>query len=504
MKARIAVDCTASGLNRASLSMPFRYPGLQDGLAIVERGCWLAKLDVSRYFFAFSIATAYQCLFMLNFLGVLYYLARCCFGYSVCPYYCSAWSAEFRSWMLSQGIPCAHMMDDWLTRGKTESEAVTNQNKISGVLTKSGFVMAPEKAEVGQLMVFLGVLINTITMMLSFDRTQSKGMKVELESFLRIIEKGGNLDTTTTRHIAGKLGWYSEVLQSGRLHIRSWWLYLKYGAELRLPMRLQLIRDTKWWIDILAVWSAGEVSGIEYPILSASELLGKHMIYVVQSDVSGVDGFGYFHGFIDDEDPPFVSQAWNETFFYDTSHNSELKALLHFLEGATVRKVVLLWVTDCLAAAWSLNKGRCREDIGLVTLAKILELCDTKMIQIVALWVPRESNLLADYLSHLSFYMNRNVDGRLSDLPLHEGLRGGDISHKEQQGGSLSAAKVQDALPSEAHSAISGNLSFDRSISVPACSQQSGVNRVVEQPKVVLEDTVRVGEPPVVNSTGCL
>ena len=66
-----------------------------------------------------------------------------------------------------------------------------------------------------------------------------------------------------------------------------------------------------------------------------------------------------------------------------------------------------------LAAVWSVNKGRCRANLSAPTLEKILSTCDKHRIFLVLLWVPREENEVADYLSHLSYVMNRKeVRGR--------------------------------------------------------------------------------------------
>jgi hypothetical protein len=48
----------------------------------------------------------------------------------------------------------------------------------------------------------------------------------------------------------------------------------------------------------------------------------------------------------------------------------------------------------------------------MIALEDILEICDERHLQILAVWTPRESNELADYLSHLSHRMFRsNVGG---------------------------------------------------------------------------------------------
>ena len=178
-------------------------------------------------------------------------------------------------------------------------------------------------------------------------------------------------------------------------------------------------------------------SNLEYPILSASVLLNDPMsIYVVQSDISGDDGLGYLHGYLNDDNPAFLSRTWSgeqssspanldsfspESMLYTTSHDSELKGLAHFLWHTKVSNTMLLWVIDSLSGAWSVNKGRCKEEAGLLTLAYIYARADELKILLVALWVPRDLNQMADYLSHLSAYLHRSeVRGCLRDLSAPE------------------------------------------------------------------------------------
>ena len=105
------------------------------------------------------------------------YQAKCCiFGFAPCPYYASMWSAEYRKWILAKGVQSAHMMDDWLVVGKSQQEAIKPLKMVSDTLESVGHEMQMEKTEMGQQMVFLGVLVDSIRMKLSFDATQAKGM----------------------------------------------------------------------------------------------------------------------------------------------------------------------------------------------------------------------------------------------------------------------------------------------------------------------------------------
>ena len=111
-----------------------------------------------------------------------------------------------------------------------------------------------------------------------------------------------------------------------------------------------------------------------------------------------------------------------------------MQALRHYLKYRyTPGCKILVWLTDSLSAMWSVNKGRCKEEAGLIVLEDILTMCDNYKIQLIALWVPREENILCDYLSHLSVVMDRDE------------YSGGSIRHlciSKNYGGKGTAAQV--------------------------------------------------------------
>ena len=371
------------------------------------------------------------------FLGKKWSFLRCMFGFGPCPYYCSTWSAEYRTWMLAAGVPCAHMVDDWLTVGKTKEEAKGRLDLICSILESVGHEMQGEKMDLGQTMLFLGILINSIRMTISFDAVQARGMKMQLETHLSRMRSGFDLDKGTVRSVAGSLNWYSEVLQSGRLRIRSWWSYVHHGKELGQAMRLRLERDTEWWIAVLTKWGDSDITELEYPILSHDIIAKPGMIIVVQSDMSGPDGFGYFYGYLGDINPKYLSRFWGGVYQFHSSHDGEMQALLHYLRQTVEKGKIVVWLSDSLSGVWSVNKGSCHSDVSMLTLEAILECCDDKRIFLVALWLPREHNQFADYLSHLSSFLGRDeVEGRVGDLrvsqePRREGCEEEELQSKE-------------------------------------------------------------------------
>ena len=439
IKTRAALDVSATGINDASPKPPFRYPSLQDGLKLVTKGCWLGKTDVERYFFCFPLAMESYPWFVVYWASLFFCFIRAMFGYAPCPYYTSTWGAEFLRWVNFHGVPAAFMVDDWLTRGSTEEEARKNLAVITAVFVLAGFVMAVDKEEVGQRITFLGVLIDTVRMCITFDEVQARSMMLQMLEHVKVIERGYDLDYTTIRSVAGKLEWYSEVLQSGRVHLRSWWLYVKYRNKLSPVWRHKLVRDTKWWIEKLRFWSEGNVNGIEYPIVSANDLMEDlTAITMVASDASGSDGFGYYWGEINAEDFSVYAKKWGGKYEFVSSHTGELQALQHYLEYNFDRgSKVLIWITDCLSAMFTVNKGRCREESGLRILEDILEMCDDYKVQLIALWVPRECNAISDFLSHLCVIMNREEyhGGSLRDLQISESKGSSSGPKKRDEGG---------------------------------------------------------------------
>ena len=360
IKARITNDLSASGINAACYSPPFRYPSLSDSIAIITRHCWMAKGDIVSYFYYFPLTLCLLTLFLVRFFGTLFQFNRCPFGLSACPYYCSTWGAEFSNWVKKAGIPCSHMMDDWLTRGDSKQEALNNLSAIKSILEPVGLTFDPDKDGCSQQLVFFGVLIDTVSMKLRFDPVQARIVSLLLSEALESLchSTGPALSKTDIRSIAGKLGWYSEALQSGRLHTHSWWKLFRYGTSLSPSSFRTLIEDTKWWIKVTNRWGSGHENGFECPILSASELADNpEAMYLLQSDASGPGGFGYIHGYLHEDDPVFFSQRWTETEYFGTSHHGELQPLVHFLSHSEVRDLMLVWTTDSLSAMFSVDKG---------------------------------------------------------------------------------------------------------------------------------------------------
>jgi hypothetical protein len=275
--------------------------------------------------------------------------------------------------------------------------------------------MAEEKKEINQRLVYLGILFDSIRMILSFDPLSAASFAIELREAVGKIRNRQQLTSGQIRHIAGKLSHFSQVCQQGRMKIQYWWAYYHYGVILSDAGFAGLLRDSAWWLQQLDAWSEGGNSGCEYPILSTSVLqTDLQKVVVVQSDASGPDGFGYIWGFLHTMDPQYYSAQWQagETVVCElSSHFAELRALAHFVATTVLTDKVLFWITDSQSAVFTVNKGVCRESQSRELLSSVLSRCDVLHISILAIWVPRDLNILPDYLSHLAANLHRSEQG---------------------------------------------------------------------------------------------
>ena len=82
------------------------------------------------------------------------------------------------------------------------------------IMISIGLSFGADKEEIAQQVVFLGVLLNTVTMKMSFERTGAQAFLVQLTMCQKTLVEGGQLLETLIRSVAGKLHWYAEVLQA--------------------------------------------------------------------------------------------------------------------------------------------------------------------------------------------------------------------------------------------------------------------------------------------------
>jgi hypothetical protein len=290
IKCRITTDCTGSGVNGAAYSPSFNYTTVSEALRHVVRNSYLAKGDISRYFPNFPLAEDSRDMFGFKLNDELYRYNMIPFGLTSAPKYCSTWSAEFNQWFGAVGINSLFMMDDYFLARLLEALARQDMATIAAMLAECGLEMEQSKFGFGQQLTFLGILVDTVSMTIRIDPIQAGGFALQLEEYKTTLLSTNHLSESIVEHTAGKLGWFCEVIQSGRLHINWIFKYLNRVSRASRAVMDGTIAEFDWWIKILELWASGDDYGGQYPILNGAELLANpHLIELCQSDASGTD-----------------------------------------------------------------------------------------------------------------------------------------------------------------------------------------------------------------------
>jgi len=424
VKTRLSMNYTANGGNRALKKGRFSYASSSDATFLMKRNSFMGKGDVQRYFLNFPLARESYEYFGVEALKLRFFFVMVFFGLACAPYFTSVWGAEFRKWVLSQHpeVQAVHFVDDWWVCADTLERTKAHMAFIVAILVAIGLTMAEDKFEYGQRLVFLGILYDTVAMTMAFDEVQCQVVATMLRDFRVKLLAGRAISYTERVQLCGKLNWFGEILQSGRVHTAAWWRYstLPTSVTPGEELRARLLVDTDWWLAVLDKWANKEHSEKVFPILSAHELLADpEGVGICCSDMSGPDGYGCHYGTIAEMegDPFYSSVRWPDGFVPHSSMWGELKALREYLELPNRRGKLVVWISDSLSGVWCINKGRAHSGEEMALVAEILERCDELSIALVALWVPREENQYADYLSHLAALMHRDsMAGRCSDL----------------------------------------------------------------------------------------
>ena len=179
--------------------------------------------------------------------------------------------------------------------------------------------------------------------------------------------------------LTGTLGWISETLVSGTLHLNT--LYaVTSGKKTVAQCRERIVEELRWWA---AQASAGKLN----TTLRLGETASARTVTLDASDKAiaavGRDG-----------------AVWRELTAHERTMSStrrELRAmaLAVEMEGATHPGATLVLCSDSLAAVCSFNKGRVRGK-GRKDLASVYDALERHGCHAVALWLPREWNRVAD------------------------------------------------------------------------------------------------------------
>ena len=415
IKIRACLDLTSSGVNATQPEFPFYYMSLDDAIAQVTPNCWMAKIDLQGMFNSIGLSLPTRRLFCFrDRQGQTHQYIRAPFGGKLFPAVASAFMSEIMFIAQCEGVPCVSYVDDFFVAGNTYAECLFRRNHLMTILRQQGWTINMDKVTLpAQQMDFLGVLIDSVRMIISVIPEKASVVNFKLERVLQLVATDPPSSIRPLTSLLGSLSWMSAITLVGRMWNMSLFKMLQsINSTTDLVTSTALLvscaESVSYWRTTLTSWSKGNnvASNIRIlPPLSLTDAL------FVQTD-AGDEGLGYWFTTPQEN---FRNLTWAACTLPScqsatSSTWKELNTVLWALQQHPEwNGQSIIFVLDSAVAAFDLNSGTCYSG-SFATLCSILSLCSSSYIHLVALWVPREENTFADYLTHHCVISRKDAD----------------------------------------------------------------------------------------------
>jgi len=281
------------------------------------------------------------------------------------------------------GVFC--YLDDFLVTARTRQECALALKRLLSLLRQLGFAINYNKLHPpATSLVFLGVLIDTVTFTLSLPADKLH----DLLKQLRAVDRLTDMSKRELQSLNGKLNWAAQVIQGGRPHLRR---LIDAANHLAQPSdRTHITDDMKadisFWTDFMPHFNG------------TSLILDTRDTDPVVLDASMTGGGGYFKG-------QWFYIAWSDWPEAQGKH-------INCLETITVIPAIYLWAkhwankrvllyTDSQAAVSFINKGSARDPLVMSALRILFWFAARFNFKLKAIHYPEKFNTLADAASRV-------------------------------------------------------------------------------------------------------
>ena len=304
------------------------------------------------------------------------------------------------------GIAILNYLDD-LAGAEKKDNALFAYGCLGRVLEKCGIEESPEKScPPSEIMVFLGVLFNTITM--TVEVTPQR-----LTEIRSLIERWLEKDSATLKEIQsllGKLNFVAACVRPSRIFVSrmlNWLRSIYHSSNIQHSIPDEVRKDLLWWHKFLPIYNG--ISLMEYDEWS--------VVFSSDSCLTGCGGF------------------WNGNYFHIQFPTSILQMKLHItaLEILSVVLCLKLWgkffkgqrilvLCDNQAVSQVICSGKSRSLFLQNALREICFLAAVNEFQLKGQFIQGSSNIFSDILSrwHLHSDSEERFLELTSDYVLHE------------------------------------------------------------------------------------
>lgn len=313
------------------------------------------------------------------------------FGLSTAPYIFTKLLKPVISHWRGSGKRICMFLDDGLGGNSSKESATVDAKAVKEDLGQLGFVLSENKCvwEPSLTQTWLGHVFNMSENRLYVTETRLSKLKESLSS---VLERTDNVSAKLLAQVTGRIISMSKAIGSA---VYLYTRHMYFAIETRqswdaiIPCSSKVREELQFWDK-----NVGQLNG--------KKLFDEPHVFdsVVYSDASE-QGFG---GYVVSAKHNLVCQGqWAANEKGKSSTWRELKAVHNMLlsVGHSLRGHKVQWHTDNQNIVRVIDRGSTKPDLQSLV-EEIVYLCAENHVVVVPVWVPREQNQLADYLSKLT------------------------------------------------------------------------------------------------------
>lgn len=380
------------------------FPRVDDFIALIKKkgkGCLLFKKDLRRAYRQISIDPSDYHLVSYVWGKHIFCDTVLSMGLKSAARICQRVSNAISFIMFQFGVAILNYLDDLAGAEKREN-ANFAYNCLEMVLQKCGLEEAPDKASPpSEIMIFLGILFNTITM--TVEVTPDRLLEIK-----RLIDQWLNKESVTLKQIQsllGKLNFVAACVKPSRIFVSrllNWLRSIYHSSDFYHSIPDYVKKDLEWWHRFLPLYNG--ISMMEFEQWSAPDA-----IFSSDSCLCGCGGFWngkYFHVEFPSE---IIQQNLHITALEMLSIIICLKLWARFFKG---QKIVVL--CDNQAVSQVINSGKSKSEFLQNSLREICFLTAINEFQLKGQFIEGITNRIPDVLSR--WHLSRQNEQKFMEL----------------------------------------------------------------------------------------
>lgn len=373
-------------LNRFLLYQHFKMEGLFMVQDLIERNCYMCKIDLKDAYLTVPIIIKDQKFLRFLWRQELYQFQTLPFGLASAPRIFTKLMKPVVGLLRRLGVKLIIYLDDILILSRSKEKLVQSRNTTLFLLQMLGFMINWKKSmlDAVQVISFLGFEIDSVNMLFKLPEGKVQKIKDECKRIL----KEESLSVREMSQLIGKLISTMQAVIPAKLQCRFMQMTQIKGLlenkhyEAMIPISVEVKTELRWWINQL------EVS-------NGKSIIGSNPSMILTSDASDVAWGATW-------DTQSTGGCWSPV---EQSYHINAKELLAaFLAlqsfAKSKRNIQILIKLDNVTAVAHINRmGGTKSKLLNHLVKQIWDWCQIHQISLVAEFIPGALNIRADWES---------------------------------------------------------------------------------------------------------